>query len=104
MSAELLNTLKRISIDAIESQKPADVRYGVVTSESPLKVRVSATFILPEVALIVPEHIKYVQGEPDPLTGITPIILSDGSGLANGDKVILIREQGGGKYIIIGRY
>lgn len=104
MSADLLRAIKQISVDAVEAGKPADIRYGVVTSVEPLKVRVSATFILPESALIVPEHIRYVQGVTDPLTGITPIILADGIGLENNDKVILIREQGGGKYIVIGRY
>ncbi len=103
-NADLLNTIKRIAIDAVKSDKPAEARYGVVSSVSPLKIRVSATFILPEVAIIVPEHIRYVKGEPDPMTGITPIILADGIGLEVGDKVILMREQGGGKYIVMGRY
>lgn len=103
-NADLLNTIKRIAIDAVKADKPAEARYGVVTSVSPLKIRVSATFILPEAAIIVPEHIKYVPGEPDPLTGITPVIVSEGNGLKNGDKVVLMREQGGSKYIVMGRY
>ena len=104
MSADLFNAIKRISVDAVQAEKPADIRYGVVSSESPLKIKVSATFILPESAVIIPEHLKYVEGEPDPLTGITPIVLAEGSGLKMGDEVILIREQGGGKYIVLGRY
>lgn len=104
MSADLLKAIKQISVDAVQAGKPTDIRYGVVTSAEPLRVRVSATFILPETVIIVPEHIKYVQGVTDPITGITPIVLSEGSGLSEGDKVILIREQGGGKYIVIGRY
>lgn len=103
-NADLLNTIKRIAVDAVKSAKPSELRYGVVTSITPLKIRVSATFILPEAAIIVPEHLKYIPGEPDPMTGITPVIVADGNGLKMNDKVILMREQGGSKYIVIGRY
>lgn len=103
-NADLLNTIKKISVDAVRAAKPSELRYGVVTSLSPLKIRVSATFILPEAAIIVPEHIKFVQGEPDPLTGVIPVVVADGNGLKMNDKVIMMREQGGGKYIVLGRY
>ena len=57
MSTGLLDIMKRASLDAVEAHKPCDLRYGTVISTSPLKVRVTNQFIIPESLLIVPEHL-----------------------------------------------
>lgn len=57
MASGLIDIMKRAAIDANESNKPADLRFGTVTSVSPLKVQVTSQFILPESILIVPEHL-----------------------------------------------
>lgn len=125
MSTGLVDVIKRASLDAVESQKPCDLRFGTVISASPLKIRVTEQFVLPESTLIVPEHLTKHE---------TKITITDEYGwkteeektcettethrhkilsteqkvlihneLKVGDKVVLIRMQGGQFYYVAGR-
>lgn len=57
MSTGIIETIKMAALDAIENSKPCDLRFGTVSSISPLKVKVSNDFIIPEALLVVPEHL-----------------------------------------------
>lgn len=57
MSTGLIEIMKIAALDAMENNKPTDLRFGTVTSVDPLKVMISNDFILPESLLIVPEHL-----------------------------------------------
>lgn len=57
MSTGIIEVIKVAAMDAIENSKPCDIRFGTVSSISPLKVKVSNDFIIPESLLIVPEHL-----------------------------------------------
>lgn len=57
MSTGIIEIIKVAAMDAIENSKPCDIRFGTVSSISPLKVKVSNDFIIPESLLIVPEHL-----------------------------------------------
>lgn len=57
MSTGLIEVIKIAAMDAIENNKPCDLRFGTVSSISPLKVKVSNDFIIPEQLLIVPQHL-----------------------------------------------
>lgn len=128
MASGLIDVMKRAALDANESNKPADLRFGTVTSESPLKVQVTNQFILPESILIVPEHLTDYEIEVTvkPDYGWETQYKSGGSGdpafanhnhgiyferkkikihgaLKVGDKVALMRKQGGQFYYILDR-
>jgi hypothetical protein len=88
---------KRIVKKYLQASQLTDVFYGVVTNASPLQVNVDQRLPLEEAFLIVPEH-------------LTPhsIIVSGQTyeirrGLEAGDRIILVRSSGGGKYVIVGR-
>lgn len=57
MSTGIIEIMKIAAMDAIENSKPCDLRFGIVSSISPLKVKVSNDLIIPESLLIVPEHL-----------------------------------------------
>ena len=128
MSSGLIDIIKRSAIDAIESRKPCDLRYGTVISVDPLKVRVSNQFIIPKTMLIVPQYLTdyeidvTVKGE----YGWTTIPESGGSNaeafanhdhdirfskrkitihgaLKVGDKVVMVRQAGGQNFLILDR-
>ena len=126
MASGLIDVMKRAAIDANESNKPADLRFGTVTSESPLKVQITNQFILPESILIVPEHLTDYEIEVTVKSeyGWNTQNRSGGSGdsafashnhdiafdkkkilvhgaLKVGDKVALMRKQGGQFYYIL---
>lgn len=57
MATGLIDIMKRASMDVMENSKPCDLRFGTVTSTSPLKVQITPQFILPASTLIVPTHL-----------------------------------------------
>lgn len=134
---ELVATLKKAAIEAVEAAKPVNVYFGEVVSASPLKINVEQKMILSEKQLVLSrnvtnfqmpieiqlslepaltEHSHIVSGK-DENKDSTDLIcssvnlkhshaISGGSriticnSLVVGDEVILIRQQGGQKFIV----
>ena len=129
MATGLIEIVKVAAMDAIENGKPCDLRFGTVTSVSPLKVQISSNLILPESVLVVPRHltdysVKTNMGSKDEkaisVVGNTLYITDSNSNedtpeevdertitiynsLVVGDQVALIRNQGGKTYYILDR-
>ena len=107
MSTGLIGIIKKAAMDAVDNAKMCDLRYGKVVSVSPLKVQITNQFTIPSSLLTVPQH----------LTNYTTYIdISDTNGgnkeskrmtvynaLRVGDKVALLRMQGGQSYFILDR-
>lgn len=93
--------IKRAAMEAVEAGKPTKVVYGQVYSKNPLKVKVSEKLILTSDVLIVPEYltdheIKLVSGDAEATYTVK-------NALNTGDRVIMIRNNGGQQYFIIDR-
>ena len=102
MSTGLIEIMKRAALDATDNAQMCDLRYGTVTSVSPLKVKITSQFVLPQSLLVVPQHLtthelEYTT-EGSPKQKIT--IYNE---LKVGDKVALLRKQGGQSYFILDR-
>lgn len=101
MSTGLIEIIKRAAMDAVENTQMCDLRYGKVVSTSPLKIQITNQFTIPQSLLIVPKQ----------LTNYTVNITLDGetktmtinNALNIGDKVALLRKQGGQSYFILDR-
>lgn len=95
--ADLLSTLKKAAMDAIQASNPTVVMFGEVTGTTPLEVLVDQRFTLPEEFLILPEslteHKVIVNGQETMIGRI----------LRAGDKLLLLRVQGGQQYVILDR-
>ena len=113
----MLDIIKHAAMDAVNNSQPCDIRFGTVDSISPLKVRISSDLILPESVLVVPEHLTDYSvtvnigsvadepvGEDESATEeIDERVLTIYNGLNVGDDVVLIKNQGGKKYLILDR-
>ena len=109
--SELLDAMKAAGMGAVENTGPVRVMFGVVASVGPLTVRVDQKLILPEQALVLTDAVR----DHEALVTVNNITDSDGdyieattkfvihNALNVGDPVILIRVQGGQKYLIIGK-
>lgn len=119
--------IKRAAIEAQESTKPVEICFGKVTSASPLKILVEQKLPLGEGQLILTRNVTnfktYITGGnvknyyytgSDTDGGTAPVVPSHvhaigkvqitvHNGLVVGDEVILIRQQGGQKYIVVDR-
>ncbi len=90
---DLVKAIKKTAQEAVQASRPTDVCYGTVESLSPLSIRLDQKLLLPAKQILLPQ----------PLTERIPdesILLNR---LSAGDQVILLRAQGGQKYVLLGR-
>ena len=103
--SSLLEIVKQAALDAIDNKQICDLRYGEVVSISPLKIKLTPQLTLPESVLIVPQHLTDhsidCTMEVDSTASVGTITLNNG--LKLGDKVALVRKQGGQSYFILDR-
>lgn len=127
MASGLVKIIKEVAMDAVDNANMSDLRFGVVISSSPLKVRVTNQFIIPETMLIVPQHLtdyeieitttpygwatEYESGGSDAASfashshkiNQTKKTLKVHGALKVNDKVALLRKQGGQSYFVLDR-
>jgi hypothetical protein len=97
MSSGLLEIVKQATLNVIENEKMCDLRFGEVVSISPLKIKLTPQLTLPSSVLIIPQHLTKYKVL---LNGSSVTI--DNS-LKLGDKVAIIRKQGGQSYFVLDR-
>jgi hypothetical protein len=124
MSSGLIDIMKRAAMDVMNNSQICDLRYGTVVSVTPLKIQVTNVFTLPESLLVVPQHLTEYELEITPIDWLTED-RSGGGGDASfashnhaisgkkkikvhnalkvGDKVALLRKQGGQSYFVLDR-
>ena len=117
MATGLLDIIKCAAVDGINASKPVELRYGNVVSVNPLKIQVANDFTIPESMLIVPQHLTEYSVEINGKWTISTssddgipshdhelldadMITIDGS-LQVGDRVAMLRQQGGHSYYIL---
>lgn len=124
---ELVETLKRAAVEAMEAKKPVNVYFGEVVSAAPLKINVEQKMELGEKQLILSRNVTnfktsisagniknyYYTGStedsgtapvsPSHVHAVGKIEVTVHNGLVVGDEVILIRQQGGQKFIVLDR-
>lgn len=100
-AVKLMKAIKRAAVEAVKATKPAEVCFGRVTEKAPLRILVEQKMILGEAQLVlsrnVTDYVVYTDRAGDNL----PVTVRNG--LAAGDEVILLRQQGGQKYIVVDR-
>lgn len=104
-----LDEIKKTAIEAVTVANPVNLIFAEVTSASPLSVQVDQRFVLDADFLIVPESMtpleitlehSHATGDGDTGTALnTPVVIRQG--LQQGDRVILLRMQGGQQYLVI---
>lgn len=80
MSYSLLRLIKKTALEAVENSKPVSVIYGTVESLEPLEVRINQKLLLSAEHFVATERL---------------------SSIKVGDKLALLRLQGGQKYIVL---
>lgn len=82
-----LEIVKKAAVEAVEATAPPRVLFGLVIGTSPLTVRADQKLTLSGEALAVAAGTRAIRD-------VQP-------GLQAGDKVILLRMQGGQKYVVL---
>lgn len=124
---ELVETLKKAAVEAVEAKKPVNVYFGEVVSAAPLKINVEQKMVLGEKQLILSRNVTnfktfitggniknyYYTGSttdsgtapvsPSHVHAVGKMEITVHNGLVVGDEVILIRQQEGQKFIVLDR-
>lgn len=101
MNAFLAN-VKRAAIEAVLAQKPFAFLHGTVTGVDPLKVRVDQKFELSASQLILTNAVRdHTITVTDP--GGEEQVVRVHRALKVGERVLLLRADGGQKFIILDR-
>ena len=105
----MLDAIRKAALSAVEAAGPVAVAFGTVTSAEPLEVNVDQRFTLDADFLVVPESLtrleidlKHHHTYGDGITGdalTVPVVVRPG--LQAGDRVVLLRLQGGERYLIL---
>ncbi|AEV17647.1 MULTISPECIES: DUF2577 domain-containing protein [Geobacillus] len=78
----LIDLIKTVAVKAVEATNPVNVLFGTVVSESPLAIQIHQRLKLTEEFLVVTEQ-------------------AEQANLKGGDKVILLRVQGGQQFVVL---
>ena len=117
---ELLKAVKRAAVEAVAAGNPSGVYFGKVISVNPLQIRVDQKMVLGQAQLALTRHVTDYEVPVDvewetekaeggsgegsfsshthKMAGAKKIMICNG--LKAGDQVILMRQQGGQKYIV----
>jgi len=120
---DLIKLIKRIAVEAVEASKPTNIVFGQVTSASPLKITIEQKITLSSQQLILTRNVTdheiemtldhetdYKSGgsgdssfasHNHAVTGKKTMTIHNA--LKKGEKVALLRTQGGQQYVVIDR-
>lgn len=109
-----LEAVKQAAVEAVEAKKPVLALFGTVISDSPLKIQVEQKLTLGEKQLVLcrsvtdyelemtVEHDTEVeQDHKHPYKGKKIFLVHNR--LKAGEKVMLLRVQGGKKFLVVDR-
>lgn len=107
--SNLLQVIKKVAMEAVEASEPSDFIYGTVKSASPLIVTIDQKIDLTSGFLLLTSNVRDYEvkitvdmntdDDEHSVTGEQTITVHNG--LKNGDKVILIKQKGGQKFIVL---
>ena len=95
---ELVEAIKKAALEAVESRDPMSFRFGKVIKENPLEIWIDQKITVPESALILTGMVSKYSCEAE---GVGKVTFNNS--LKSGEQVILIRIDGGQKYIVLDR-
>ena len=107
----MIEVLKEMIVDVVESGMLSDVCVGTVTAEKPLKVKLENGLELEERFLLVAERLtkREERGQMKTWTEQEGDIWSEyrmirDVGLKNGEKVMVLQCKGGQQYMVMDRW
>ncbi|WP_246019625.1 DUF2577 domain-containing protein [Bacilliculturomica massiliensis] len=112
----MVQIIKLAAIEALDAKKPVNIVYGTVKSASPLSIQISQKITLKGEALVLTRnvtdytgdvtvsHATEKDGSPPHIHGISgKKTVTFHNALKSGEKVVMMRVQGGQKYLVLDR-
>lgn len=98
---DLVKIIQKIVIETVNTNYPLSMMYGTVISTSPLKINVEQKMVLDAPFLMLSKSVTY-QSTSIIIDGQTKTITLTNA-LKVGEQVVLLRQQGGQKFLVLDR-
>lgn len=98
----MIQIIKQAAIEAVEASKPTKFIFGTVSSSQPLKIKIDQKITLTEEFLVLSRNVTDYETEEAIENGERRKVTVYNS-LQTGEKVLLLREQGGQSYVVLDR-
>ena len=98
---ELIQTIKKAAVDAVNATCPIAIVFGNVEQADPLQIRIDQKLLLGMRQLILTKNV--IGHEVEAANGGLKHVFEGDNGLRVNEGVILIRMQGGQKYVVLDR-
>ncbi len=99
--SDLLRVIKKAAKDAVEASQPFDFHFGKVMSISPLKIMVDQKMTLTSAQLVLSRNVTNYKTKITIDNNTREITIHNA--LVVGDKVVLLQQKGGQKYLVADR-
>lgn len=99
---DLVKLIKKAAVEAVNASDPTTIRYGEVISTNPLQIRIDQKLILGTAQLKLTRNVTDYETEMN-VNGGAKQTFKVFNALKVGEKVLLIRMQGGQTYIVVDR-
>lgn len=103
---DLLGVIKRSALEAMEASQPVRIYYGSVIGTEPLKILVDQRLTLGAAQVVLTRNVtdyevRVTKDDEDGTTDTDTVIVHNA--LKIGENVILCRQQGGQKFVVLER-
>lgn len=104
----MIEIIKQASLGAIGAENPVNILFGEVLSIDNFQIKIDQKLILSKEFFIIPESLTRYEkdlthchsiGDVSTDKGLFKLVIREG--LKAGDKVLLLRVQGGQQYVIL---
>lgn len=100
---EILRIIKRAAIEAVAAERPMQHLQGVVESTNPLKIRVNQKLLLSSAHILLTNAVRDHKIRLETASGTRSETYIVRNALSPGEAVLLLRCDGGQRYIVIDR-
>ena len=103
---DLLGVIQRSALEAMEASQPVRIYYGSVIGTEPLKILVDQRLTLGAAQVVLTRNVtdyevRVTKDDEDGTTDTDTVIVHNA--LKIGENVILCRQQGGQKFVVLER-
>lgn len=99
-----IDVIKKIAINAINASNPVNVLIGTVSKINPIEIEIHQKLKLSKEFLIMTERVTKYEVDLEHNHGGSSALSAETlvrSGLIKGDKVVLLRVQGGHQFVVL---
>ena len=104
----MIDIIKKAGVDAVGANNPVNILFGEVQNVEDLKIKVDQKLILSKEFFVIPQSLtkyeidlshshSYSNGSTS--KELNKIVIREG--LKQGDRVLLLRVQGGQQYVVL---